>query len=353
MDISRIETPALILDEDIFCKNREEMKKLLKGRKLSLRPHYKSHKCAAIAKMQIEDGAKGMTCAKLSEAIDLADSGVEDILIANQITDAKKIRRMADLAGDCRLTVCVDSTENIKMLSAAAKEAGNTIYCYIEFEIGMKRCGVDTKEEVLTLAKEITEAENLCYSGIQAYAGHISHEVSEEERKKLTDENTKKIKELVSFLEENGIDTENISGGSTGTAEIKAKDDLYTELQAGSYMFMDDRYKNLDVPFKNSLFVLTTVVSKKDGLTVVDAGVKTCGVDQGMPGIVGNKAKEIVASEEHFQLHGLGKEVNLGDKMMLIPGHCCSTVNLHDKIYLVKDGKVVDRITITGKGIGR
>ena len=353
MDISRIETPALIIDKEIFCKNREAMKNLLKDSSLSLRPHYKSHKCASIAKMQIEDGAKGMTCAKLSEAIDLADSGIEDILIANQITDDKKIRRLADLAGDCHLTVLVDNLENVKKLSKAAKNAGNTIYCLIEFEIGMKRCGVLTKEEVLALAKVINEADNLVYSGIQAYAGHISHMEDEKVRKSLTEENKKKIAELISYLKENGIETEILSGGSTGTAEIKAKDGLYTELQAGSYLFMDYTYKNLDVPFKNSLFVLTTVVSKREGLTVVDAGVKTCGVDQGMPGILGNNASEIVASEEHFQLHGLEKEVAPGDKMMLIPGHCCSTINLHDKIYVVEKGKVIDRILITGKGIGR
>ena len=116
---------------------------------------------------------------------------------------------------------------------------------------------------------------------------------------------------------------------------------------------MDSTYKELNLPFKNSLFILTTVVSKKDGLTVVDAGVKTCGVDQGMPEILNNEAKEIVASEEHFQLHGLKNDVNLGDKIMLIPGHCCSTVNLHDKIYLVDGETVVDRLLITAKGIGR
>ena len=353
MHIDRLETPALVLDAKILSENIEAMKKILEGSSLKLRPHYKSHKCSFLAKNQIKDGAKGMTCAKLSEAIDLADSGVEDILIANQITDDKKIRRLADLAGDCHLTVCVDNIYNVEKLAEAAKNAGNIIYCYIEFEIGMERCGVKTKEEVLLLAKTISEKSHLRYGGIQAYAGHISHEVSEGERKKLTDENSEKIKELISFLEENGIATENISGGSTGTAMIKAKDSLYTELQAGSYLFMDATYKDLNLPFKNSLFVLTTVVSKNDNLTVVDAGVKTCGVDQGMPEIVCNKAEKIVASEEHFQLHGLSDEVSVGDKMLLIPGHCCSTVNLHDKIYLVKDGKVIDRIIITGKGVGR
>ena len=116
---------------------------------------------------------------------------------------------------------------------------------------------------------------------------------------------------------------------------------------------MDYTYKDLDLPFKNSLFVLSSVVSKREGLTVVDAGVKTCGVDQGMPEVVDNKAEFIVASEEHFQLHGLEKNLDVGEKVKLIPGHCCSTVNLHDKIYLIDGDKVVDRILITAKGIGR
>ena len=133
MKIENIQTPALILDKKIFFENINAMKELLKGSNLKLRPHYKSHKCDYIAHLQIENGAKGMTCSKLTEAIDLADSGIEDILIANQIVDAKKIRRLADLAGDCRLTVCVDDEDNIKMLSEAAKISGNTIYCLIEF----------------------------------------------------------------------------------------------------------------------------------------------------------------------------------------------------------------------------
>ncbi|MBQ8758254.1 MAG: alanine racemase, partial [Clostridia bacterium] len=227
------------------------------------------------------------------------------------------------------------------------------VYCLIEYEIGMNRCGVTTKEEVLALCKAISEEENLCYEGIQAYAGHISHMEDTAERLELTTANYEKVKSLVDYLSDNGFETKTISGGSTGTAQIKAKQGLYTELQAGSYLFMDSTYHLLDVPFENSLFVLTSVVSKRDGLTVVDAGVKTCGVDQGMPKIVGNRAKEIVASEEHFQLHHLEKNMEKGEKLLLIPGHCCSTINLHDRIYLVEDGKVLDRIMITGRGYGK
>lgn len=353
MDINRIETPALILDGKILSENIEAMNDIIKNSDIKLRPHYKSHKCAVLAHLQIAKGAKGMTCAKLSEAIDLVDCGIDDVLIANQITDSKKIRRLADLAGDAKITVCVDDKENVKKLSQAAKDCGNTIHCLVEFEIGMNRCGVTTKEEVLALAKEIKSSDNITFEGLQVYAGHISHIEDFEERETLTQENFKKITEVTEYLKQNKISVSIISGGSTGTAEIKAKSGLYNELQAGSYLFMDATYKELNLPFKNSLFILTTVVSAKKGLTVVDSGVKTCGVDQGMPEIVNNKAEEIIASEEHFQLHNLSKEVRVGEKIKLIPGHCCSTINLFDKIYVVDGEKVVDRIPITAKGIGR
>jgi len=353
MKVSGLSTPALILDVNILKENAEKMSALLAGTSLKLRPHYKSHKCASIAKWQMAGGAVGMTCAKLSEAEDLCDAGIEDILIANQIVDPVKIRRLADLAGNCRLTVCVDSAENVAALSAAATASGNTIYCLVEYEIGMQRCGVTTKEEVLALARQIESCGNLVFDGIQAYAGHISHMVDPAQRKQCTDENCKKLRELIAFLNQEGIAVKTISGGSTGTAQIKAMEGLYTELQAGSYLFMDATYKTLGLPFENALFLLTTVVSRKNNLTVVDAGVKTCGIDQGMPEIVGGSAVEIVASEEHFQLHGYSGQESVGEKLRLIPGHCCSTVNLHDKIYLVDGDKVIDRIPITARMIGR
>ena len=139
MNISGLNTPALVLDVNILKANMEAMKRLLEGSTLKLRPHYKSHKCAAIAKWQIENGAIGMTCAKLSEAEDLCDIGVEDILIANQIVDPAKVRRLAELAANCRLTVCVDDADNINALSVAAQNCGSTVHCLVEYDIGMER----------------------------------------------------------------------------------------------------------------------------------------------------------------------------------------------------------------------
>ena len=354
MKIEGIITPALIVDENIYYQNAEKMKELLAGKSLKLRPHYKSHKCADIAREQIENGAIGMTCAKLGEAIDLCDAGIENILIANQIVDKKKIYDLASLASNCTLTVCVDNEENIMDIESAAANLDSCVHCLIEYEIGMERCGVSSKDEVARLAKLITTScPHLEFDGIQAYAGHISHEVSLEQRQNLTQANFLKIKELISYLKEQGIEVKILSGGSTGTSLIKAEMGLYTELQAGSYLFMDSTYKELDLPFKNSLFILSTVVSVNDRITVVDAGVKSCGVDQGMPECVGFTVSHIVASEEHLQLHNPSKKFKIGDKVMLVPGHCCSTVNLHDKIYFVKDGKVTRRVAVTARGCFR
>lgn len=350
MNLKNLSTPALIVYKSVFEKNAYEMAELLKTSKLKLRPHFKSHKCTAIAHEQIKSGAVGITCAKLDEAIDLADSGIEDILIANQITDKAKISRLAHLANACRLTVCVDDKNNTAEIEKAAALAGSTVYCLIEYEIGMERCGVSRKEDVLALAKFINSCPHLVFDGIQAYAGHISHMVSKEERLLKTRANSEKIRELIEYLRCEGINVKTLSGGSTGTAALKAEENLYTELQAGSYLFMDATYGELNLPFKSSLFILTTVVSVSDSIAVVDAGVKSCGVDQGMPVPCGFTASEVVASEEHFQLHNPSKKLSVGDKVILAPAHCCSTVNLHDRIYVVEDDKVVDRLTVTARG---
>ena len=350
MKLNQISTPALIVQRELLEANEGAMAELLAGSTLSLRPHYKSHKCAAIAHRQMAAGAVGITCAKLDEALDLADCGITDILIANQITDKAKIARMAHLANACHLTVCVDTADNVRDIEAAAALAGSTVYCFIEFEIGMQRCGVATKEEVGALIDLIASCPHLSFDGIQAYAGHLSHTVSLEERAVRTAENFARIRELLAYLEERGTPARVLSGGSTGTSVIKVKEALYTELQAGSYLFMDATYGELRLPFAQSLYLLTTVVSVSDDLVVVDAGVKSCGVDQGMPVPVGFTVSDVVASEEHFQLHNPSKQLSVGDKVLLIPAHCCSTVNLHDRIYLVDGESVTDRFLVTARG---
>lgn len=359
MLLSQLETPVLVADADIIEQNMEKMNEVLAGKVMKLRPHYKSHKCAAIAHRQMEMGAVGICCAKLSEAEDLADSGIDNILIANQIVDPEKLVKVAALAKKCRLTVCVDDAENAKALSKAAAAAGSTVYVYIEYEIGMKRCGVTTPEAYLELAKLVVSLPNIEYEGIQAYAGHISHMITEDERVPMTADNAEKLRALIALLEENGINVNAVSGGSTGTSVIKAQQGLYTELQAGSYFFMDSTYGKLaNIPFKQSLFLMATVCSKREGLTILDAGVKSLGVEQDDPWIIKMdgtpvECEKTGVNEEHLKIWNPVTDLEIGEKVLIIPGHCCSTVNLHDNIYLFRNGKVVDRLAVSARGHSR
>ena len=354
MKITDLPTPALIADADLIAENMQRMNEIITGKNIGLRPHYKSHKCAALAHKQISTGAIGITCAKLSEAEDLVFSGIHDILIANQVVESAKIQRLATLAGMCRLTVCIDNADNAKALSQAATSAGTIIHCLVEYDIGMNRCGVRTKEAYLEIAKLIKELPDLEYDGIQAYAGYASHMVSTEERVETTFANIRKAAELKEYLLQNGIEVRTVSGGSTGTSVIKADSAVYTELQAGSYLFMDSTYNQLDIPFRNSLFVLSTVVSKSAGTIILDVGVKGLGADQNLPIILDESGKaitgRIVLNEEHLKLYDSDWNPSIGEKVFVIPGHCCSTVNLYDNLYLYSGDSVTERIPVTGRG---
>ncbi len=354
MKLEYLQTPALIVDEKVFSDNMRHMSELLKGKMLKLRPHYKSHKCAAIAHRQILSGAIGMTCAKLSEAEDLCDSGVDDILIANQIVEPEKLIRLALLAKKCRLTVCIDDIENAKAVSEAAQAVGSTVYCLVEYDIGMRRCGLRTTEDYVRVAKAVCALPGIVYDGIQAYAGYASHVASCEERLEMTKENEKKVCALRELLKAEGIEVKTISGGSTGTSVIKAEDGIYTELQAGSYLFMDSTYDHLDIPFKSSLYVLSSVVSVNADAVILDAGVKSLGADQEDPVILTEDGRRITGrielNEEHLKLYDASEKPKLGEKLYLIPGHCCSTVNLYDRLYFFRDGNVTERLEITARG---
>lgn len=350
MRIEQLETPALILDMELVERNMALMRQLLAGTGQALRPHYKSHKCTYLARLQMDAGAKGITCAKLGEAEDLAAGGIKDILIANQIVDTAKLARLAQLALRSRVTVCVDSLENIARLSAAARAAGAVIHCYVEYEVGMRRCGAQTPEEFLTLAGAVLNAEGLRFDGIQAYAGHLSHEEDYTARRLGAAGVEERLRELLAFLDSRGIPVSQVSGASTGTVEFKAGGSVYTELQAGSYLFMDSAYHRLGLRFQNALFIQATVINTAGGRIVTDAGIKCCGVDQGPPVFVDFPSCVPVMSEEHSAIYPSEHSCRPGDRLTLIPGHCCTTMNLHDRVFLTRGGCVMDCIPITSRG---
>lgn len=350
MNIHEIETPALILDQRTLEKNFQEMSRLLEQSPMTLYPHYKSNKCPQIAQLQMRHGAGGITCAKLSEAEDLAAAGIPTIVIANQVVQAEKLPRLAALAGKCDLTVCVDDAENIRALEQAMSTASGHLRVLVEYEVGMRRCGVETPEAFLSLARLIDAQPHLIFEGIQAYAGQLSHESDGPRRKKELLCIEERIRQLKAFVEQSGLPVRSVCGGSTGTAADKPADTAYTQLQAGSYLFMDATYETLNLRFQQALYLLMTVISVKADRVMLDGGVKSLSMDQASPVFPALPDAEIIFSEEHTTLLARDTGLKPGDKVRCIPGHCCTTMNIHDRIYLVDGDDVVDVWPITSRG---
>lgn len=351
MRAEQLETPALILELDAFERNLERGNALVRGTGMRMRPHYKSSKCAYIAHRQIEAGAKGITCSKLAEAEDLIHAGIEDVLIANQVTEVSKLARAASLAKCARLTVCVDAQENIMALEAAASAQDARIHVLVEYDVGNRRCGVRTEEEVLSLAQCVLACPHLLFDGVQAYAGNLAHEEDAAKRKAASAEVETRLRSLLAFLHAHGVAVQEVSGTSTGTLEFRGSDTVYTEVQAGSYIYMDTAYRRVGAPFEHALFVLSSVISKSAGATIFDAGTKCLSLDQTLPALADFPDLILRMSEEHCKAVDARLDgVAVGDKLRIIPGHCCTTINLFDQLYLVRDGKVVDRVPVTGRG---
>jgi len=350
MKIYELETPALCVDMDLLKENMKLMDERLRGSSARLRPHFKTNKTLEIAKMQMANGAKGITCSKLGEAEVLTAGGIPDVLIANEIVQPSKLERLAKLAGQTRLTVCVDNETNIRDLSTAAAAAGTVVHLYVEYDVGMKRCGVSSKEEVLRLALLIQESAGLTFDGIQAYAGQLSHETDAEYKASEAAKVIERLKELKVYLESHGIPVREISGASTNTSALKAASRIYTEIQAGSYVFMDAAFRDCGLPFHNSLTIACTVISKSSDRIVVDCGAKCLGLDQCYPIFKGYEGRKCSLSEEHFTIYGSDLSADIGDKVFLIPGHCCTTVNLFDKMYVTRGDEVIETWKIEGRG---
>lgn len=348
MYLKDIATPALILDLDAFDRNLERLSQFCSTVGLAMRPHYKSHKCATIAHRQIARGAIGLCTATLSEAEDLADSGIDNILIANQVIGRRKVARAAQLATACHLTVCVDDSKNVEDLQQMASYFDTKIHCLIEYDVGMNRCGVRTREEFLSLTQQISKCSHLSFSGIQAYAGHLAHVADEETRRIQSQRIEDDLRALKHYIENHAFPVNVISGISTGTILFKNQSTVYTEMQAGSYIFMDAAYGELHLNFEHALFILTSIMTSGDGHTVTDVGLKSASTDQKLPYFVKAPDAVLQFSEEHCAANRSLGEVE--DLLLMIPGHCCTTVNLYDWIHFVKDGRLVEKVPITSRG---
>jgi D-serine deaminase-like pyridoxal phosphate-dependent protein len=361
MPLEEVDTPALIIELDAFEANLTRMARAAKAAGVRLRPHAKTHKCALIALRQIALGAVGVCCQKVSEAEALVEGGVRDVLVSNEIVGERKIAHLAALAREATLAVCVDDAENIAALDGAATRAGATLDVLVEVDVGARRCGVAPGGPAVELARRVDAAKALRFAGLQAYQGRAQHIRDHAERRAAIDAAVDAAGKTVTLLGEHGLECRSVTGAGTGTYRFEAASGLYNELQVGSYIFMDADYaKNHGEgggpfdEFQHSLFVYTTVMSTHaPGRAVVDAGLKASSVDSGPPSVHGKPGVEFVgASDEHGTLEfGAGESgLSLGDKLMLIPGHCDPTVNLYDWYVCVRDRRVQALWPIVARG---
>ena len=350
MTITELETPALLLDWNAMQENMTTMDNILRGTFMQLYPHYKSHKCPQIALLQMSRGAVGITCAKLSEAEDLVGAGIGNVVIANQVVQYEKLPKLAALAHRCQLTVCVDDADNIRDLEEACAAEGSQLNILVEYDVGMRRCGAGTYEEVLALAQLVEAQEHLTFSGIQAYGGHLAHETDAEKRVRALMGIEEDVRELRNYLQDHGITVTHVAGGSTGTCADKPQTSVYTQLQSGSYLFMDSSYEPLHLPFRQALYVLTTVISVSPDRVVLDCGVKSLTMDQRPPYFPAYPDAEVEFHEEHTILRVKDSGLQLGDMLMLVPGHCCTTNNTFEEFHVVNGSELMHVWPIVSRG---
>ena len=346
-----IDTPALVIDLDAFESNLDTMAALLAPTGVKLRAHAKTHKSPIIAKLQMARGAVGNCVQKVTEAEVLAWGGIPDILVSNEVVGAAKLARLCALSRIAKVAVCADDAGQVAAIEAAAADAGIRMTVLVEIDVGAGRCGVQPGPDAVALAGRIAASKHLIFGGLQAYHGSAQHKRTPAERRTLVGGAVDASRRTVEQLRQQGLDCAIVGGAGTGTFQIESKSGIYTEMQAGSYVFMDADYaRNLDESgtpigtFRHALFVLSTVMSQaQTGVAVLDAGHKAVAVDSGLPTVWQRPdIRYTSASDEHGKLQ-YGSETavpKVGETLRLIPGHCDPTVDKFDWYVGVRNGRV-------------
>jgi D-serine deaminase-like pyridoxal phosphate-dependent protein len=351
--VESLQTPALIVDLDVMRRNIGAMMTALDGQVARLRPHTKVQKSPDIALLQVEAGAIGVTVATVWEAAAMAAAGVESILIANEVVGTEKISAAAALAGHADLVIAVDDPANIAALSAAMAAAGTRAGILVDLDVGMARCGARSPEQALQLARQVHAEPRLDLRGVQAYEGHCMLEPDADTRIRLATEAMAYAASVKDLLRTDGLPADVLSGGGTGTYNITGRNPAVTELQAGSYVFMDAFHGNLVPGFEVSLTVLTSVLARHGDTVIFDAGRKSIGIDFVSPPLAGYDYQARYYAEEHALFDtDPGFPAALGDHLRLVCGYAPTTVNLHDVIFAVEGDQVADLWPVFPRGPG-
>ncbi len=343
MKLDQIKTPALIVDLDAMEENLRDMANFFGGRQCNLRPHFKNHKTPMFAWKQIRAGAIGMTCATVREAEVLVERGIASILIANEIGGQEKPERLAELSRLASVMVCVDNCHSIRDLAVAQGNRKSQIEVLIDINIGLNRCGVAPGQAALDLARYALE-HGLAVRGIMGYDGHLQAVPPSPERDEIVRQGSKAVVDSAELLESSGIPAPVRSTGGTGTYAVSGDYPGITEIQAGSYLLMDNIYVSRGAPFHRSLTVLATVISTRGGEhAVLDCGVKAVSGERGLPtlkDVPGARLTALHAEHAIVELEGDCPSLTPGQKVEVWVHYSDATVNLHSKMYGVRHGEL-------------
>ncbi|MGH8747187.1 MAG: DSD1 family PLP-dependent enzyme, partial [Burkholderiales bacterium] len=350
--------PALVIELDAFERNLKRLSAAVAGRGVRVRAHAKTHKCAEIARRQVAAGAVGVCCQKVSEAEAMIDGGVADVLVSNEVVGTRKLERLAALALRARIGVCADDAANVRALSQAVARAGATLEVYVELDVGARRCGVAPGEPALALARAIAGSPGLRFAGLQAYHGAAQHLRTMVERRAAIARAASAANQTRRLIESEGIACPTVTGAGSGSFMFEIESGAFDEIQPGSYVFMDADYAKNEwaapLPrFEHALFVLATVMSRPAAdRAVLDAGLKALSVDSGLPLVWERPGLRYArASDEHGVLDiSAGPAPALGERLLLVPGHCDPTVNLYDWYVCLRGGRVEALWPVSARG---
>ena len=360
--LEELQTPALIIDLDVFDANLVKMQSYLEEQDIALRAHTKMHKCPIIARKQLESGARGVCAAKVSEAEVMCAAGIEDVLVTSPIATPDKVSRFVEARkNNPGLKIVVDCADSADLLAKVAGLEGLVVDVFVDLDPGMGRTGIETGDKTLQLVRHISESNSLNLSGLQMYAGNCMHIEGFSKRKQKYAHLLSKGVETLALLDEAGIVIPVVSGGGTGTYNMESDLGLINELQAGSYAFMDIEYRDIGgvdseqfLDFGVSLFVLVTAISQPQSkLITVDGGFKSFASDKMAPEF--RDVEGVIyhwGGDEHgiVQLNNPSHEIRLGNKLSMLTPHCDPTVNLHDFYFPYRDGLVHEVWPISARG---
>lgn len=355
LQLSELDTPALLVDLEVLDRNLARMADAAAGQGVSLRPHFKAHRLPEICRRQIALGAHGITCAKLAEAECLAELGFEHLLVANQVVGPAKWRRLAHLARHHRVTMAIDNYDVAVATAKAAREEHATVAFLVEVNVGLNRCGVATPEAAAELAVRCAELPGLLFRGVMGYEGHVVM-LPRDQKEAACHAAMAQLARAAELCEKAGLRVDVVSAGGTGSWDITLQQPRVTELQCGTYSLMDLLFHE-DAgarDFDYGCTVLTSVISRPaPDRAITDAGKKGIHASFGMSIPVDAPGVELQALHSEHGVLKLTPEAQglaVGDMLRFIPYYLEGTVNLYDRAYAMRGGRVVEEWPISGRG---